>query len=93
MLALALSRANADVVTTFQLQDVSLGCSTCPEIATGTFTFDSTTNTILSAAIQTPYDSGLQFPAETYTSGTINFNSSAPGAGGAGTFLPLRFLQ
>jgi hypothetical protein len=72
--------ATANVVTTFDV-DFSLNCiSSCPQSATGSFTFDSTADTILSAAIQTPGpDSGISLNVDPplYTTGTvIDFGTS-----------------
>jgi len=68
------SQAFSDVITTFDLENV---CFSCPQTtATGSFTFDSTSDEILSAAIQTSAGNG--YPSENYTSG-IFLHDTSPG--------------
>jgi hypothetical protein len=67
------SLALSDAITAFDLNDVTLDCSSCPQTATGSFVFDFTTDAILSAAIQTtvdPLSTGFTTPPPLYTSGS-----------------------
>jgi hypothetical protein len=74
-MGLALTCPSASAVTvTFQLENVTLACVTCPQEATGSFTIDLATYAVLSADINTtgpdPGEGLFSVPPK-YTAGTF----------------------